>query len=308
MKFKNRLSRLSVTITLTIFMLNLFGVLAPVSAAKKIEEKAVETYKKLRTKDITLTIEKGVVYIMVGNNRWDAARTNLKLLCGDKLKLIPGTIAIINFYDEFDIHLSESEMTTIEPAGITQLINEALFRTTYKDGAYISEVVKEPSKLAQYKFRQAIKNRDLKLEYAKTTLVKKSPSRESDEMSERSEKTSRIRTRVMQARNFGNGFTPDYSNSEKKLINDEYITYFEREKERVEKDMYNKMASSESLKQTIIKRTGDGLNIVSEQKQLDALYGALRENALKLDYINTSLRGINEAQNKLKLTPKNKEW
>lgn len=283
---------------------------APHSSAAKLEidSDAAESFKKLKSRDIVLTIEKGTVYIMVGPNRWDAAKNNVKLITGDKLKVVPGTIANVNFYDEFDIHLPESELTTIEPAGITQLINEALFRTTYKDGTYVSDVVREPSKLAQYKFRGAIKNRDLKLEYSKNKIAKKSNAEVIERVHKEREENNYLRGRVMQARNFGNGFTLDYLNAESKINNDNRINTFEREKQRIEREVYAKMAQAAALTKIIIKRKTDGVSSAAEEAQLDALNASLRDKTQELEYININLRGINEEQNKLNLTPKVKEW
>ncbi|HOT77809.1 MAG TPA: hypothetical protein PK467_18625, partial [Candidatus Wallbacteria bacterium] len=283
---------------------------APHSSAAKLEidSYAAESFKKLKSRDIVLTIEKGTVYIMVGPNRWDAAKNNVKLITGDKLKVVPGTIANVNFYDEFDIHLPESELTTIEPAGITQLINEALFRTTYKDGTYVSDVVREPSKLAQYKFRGAIKNRDLKLEYSKNKIAKKSNAEVIERVHKEREENNYLRGRVMQARNFGNGFTLDYLNAESKINNDNRINSFEREKQRIEREVYAKMAQAAALTKIIIKRKTDGVSSAAEEAQLDALNASLRDKTQELEYININLRGINEEQNKLNLTPKVKEW
>ncbi|HOD39799.1 MAG TPA: hypothetical protein PKW98_07095 [Candidatus Wallbacteria bacterium] len=280
------------------------------SSAAKLETDnyAVESFKKLRSRDIVLTIEKGTVYIMVGPNRWDAAKNNVKLITGDKLKVVPGTIASVNFYDEFDIHLPESELTTIEPAGITQLINEALFRTTYKDGTYVSDVVREPSRLAQYKFRGAIKNRDLKLEYSKNKIAKKSNAEVIERVHKEREENNYLRGRVMQARNFGNGFTLDYLNAESKINNDNRINSCEREKQRIERDVYAKMSQAASLTKIIIKRKADGVSAAAEEAQLNALNASLRDITQELEYININLRGINEEQNKLNLTPKAKEW
>jgi phage gp46-like protein len=278
--------------------------------AKKLalDAYALESYKKLKSKDIVLTIEKGVVYVMVGRNRWDAAKNNLKLITGDKLKVVPGTIASINFYDEFDINLPESELTTIEPAGITQLINEALFRTTYKDGTYVSDVVYEPSKLAQYKFRGAIADRDLKLEYSKNRIEKKSNAVLIEEARRQREKNKVLRDRVMQAKNFGNGFTFNYENAEKKINNDNRIFSFEREKQMVEREIYSKMSAAAVLQKIIVSRKAAGVSAAAEEAQLNELNNQLRGYTQKLEYINVTLRAVNEEQNKLKLKPKTKEW
>lgn len=278
--------------------------------AKKlaVDGYALENYKKLRSKDIVLRIEKGTVYVMVGRNRWDAAKNNLKLITGDKIKVVPGTIATINFYDEFDINLPESELTTIEPAGITQLINEALFRTTYKDGAYVSDVVYEPSKLAQYKFRGAIKDRDLKLEYSKNKIEKKSNAVLIQDAHRQREKNKVLRDRVMQAKNFGNGFTFNYENAEKKINNDNRIFSFEREKQMVEREIYSKMSAAAVLQKVIVSRKAAGVSAAVEEAQLNELNNQLRGYTQKLEYINVTLRAVNEEQNKLKLKPKTKEW
>ena len=288
----------------------LAGCYGEVICAEKldVDRYALESYKKLKSKDIILHIEQGMVYVMVGRNRWDAAKSNLKLITGDKLKVTPGTIAIVNFYDEFDIHLPESEMTTIEPAGITQLINEALFRTTYKDGTYVSEVVKEPSKLAQYKFRGAIKDRDLKMQYSKNRIEKKSNAELLEQSHREREQNTYMRARVMQARNFGNGFAMNYENSEKKIIDDNRVFMFEREKQRIERDIFAKMSAAASLQKIIVKRAADGISAAAEEAQLNGLNSELRHYTQKLEYINISLRDINEELNKLKLTPKAKEW
>ncbi len=288
----------------------LAGCYGEVICAEKLEvdRYAIESYKKLRSKDIILRIEQGMVYVMVGRNRWDAAKSNLKLITGDKLKVTPGTIASVNFYDEFDITLPESEMTTIEPAGITQLINEALFRTTYKDGTYVSEVVKEPSKLAQYKFRGAIKDRDLKMQYSKSRIEKKSNAELLEQSHREREQNVYMRARVMQARNFGNGFAMNYENAEKKIIDDNRVFMFEREKQRIERDIFAKMAAAASLQKIIVKRAADGISAAAEEAQLNQLNSELRHYTQKLEYINISLRDINEEVNKLKLTPKAKEW
>ncbi len=284
--------------------------LAGRAEAKKLEVDgyALENYKKLKSKDIVLRVEKGTVYVMVGRNRWDAAKNNLKLITGDKLKVIPGTIAVINFYDEFDINLPESELTTIEPAGITQLINEALFRTTYKDGTYISEAVYEPSKLAQYKFRGAIQNRDLKLEYSKNKIEKKSNAVLIEDAHRQREKNKALRDRVMQAKNFGNGFTFNYENAEKKINNDNRIFSFEREKQMVEREIYSKMSAAAVLQKIIVSRKAAGVSAAVEEAQLNDLNNLLRGYTQKLEYINVTLRAFNEEQNKLKLKPKTKEW
>lgn len=292
------------------FCAAVFGIVNDCHGAGKlaVDEYAVENYKKLRSKDIVLHIEQGTVYVMVGRNRWDAARNNLKLACGDKLKVMPGTIASADFYGEFDIHLPESEMTTIEPAGITQIINEALFRTTYKDGTYVSEVVKEPSKLAQYKFRGAIRNRDLKMEYTKNRIEKKSNAELLEETRRDKENNRYMRERVMQARNFGNGFTMSYASSEKKIIADNRVFMFEREKQRIEREVFAQMTSVSSLQKIIAKRAADGVPAAAEEARLAELNASLRDLTRKLEYINITLRDENENLNKLKLTPKAKEW
>ncbi len=279
-----------------------------INAKLMVDGHAVETYKKLHSKDIILNIEKGTVYLMVGRNRWDVAHNNLKLVTGDKLKVMPGTIAVINFYDEFDINLPESEMTTIEPAGITQLINEALFRTTYKDGTYVSDVVYEASKLAQYKFRGMPVNRDLKLEYCKNKIAGKTNSELLEQNRQIREKNIKLRGRVMQARNFGNGFTLDYDNAERKIINDNRIFTFEREKQLIEREIFEKMSRTANLRMIIAARAASGVTAAAEEAELEALNALLRDCTQKLEYINSSLRNINEQQNKLKLKPLSREW
>ncbi len=286
-----------------------FGIAGRAEAKKlEVDGYALENYKKLKSKDILLHIEKGTVYVMVGRNRWDAAKNNLKLITGDKLKVVPGTIATINFYDEFDINLPESELTTIEPAGITQLINEALFRTTYKDGTYVSDVVYEPSKLAQYKFRGAIKDRDLKLEYSKNKIEKKSNAVVIEDANRQREKNKVLRDRVMQAKNFGNGFTFNYENAEKKINNDNRIFSFDREKQMVEREIYSKMSAAAVLQKIIVSRKAAGVSAAVEEARLNELNNQLRDYTQKLEYINVTLRAVNEEQNKLKLKPKTKEW
>jgi len=295
-----------------LILLVIISILSSISAVcAEIDAYAVANYKKLHSKDIILNVEKGRVYIMVSLNKWEIARTNLKLLAGDKLKIEPKTIATINFYDEFDMHIPESEMTTVEAAGITQLLNGALFRTIYKDGSYISEVVKAPSKVAQYKFRGAIAERDLKMEYSKNKLYKKEKNFDAEISARQNEEANYLRARISQAKNFGNGFTMNYKDSEFKQSLDRDIDYIEREKRRLEVDVIKKMALTESLKSSIaanLANSGGLLDVSASQKQLADMSSQIRVYTQKLDYANDLLRDLYEKQNKINLKPKTREW
>jgi len=276
---------------------------------KKVDDRTLETYKKLRTKDILLNIERGQVYLMVAPNRWEIAKTNFKLVSGDKLKITPGTVATINFYDEFDIHVPESEMTTIDPAGITQLINGALFQTTYKDGTYVSEVIKEPSLYAQYQFRGPEKDRDKKLAYSKNVLLnKKRADFDTDVAAKEREEGNYIRARVAQARGFGTGFSLNYNFNEQKMSIDRNINYLEQEKRSYELDVMKNMAVTENFKTVIDKRRAEGLNVTADVATLKTQEEAIREHSLSLGYIDTVLRDLYEKQNKINLKPKDREW
>ncbi|EKD69516.1 MAG: hypothetical protein ACD_47C00090G0002, partial [uncultured bacterium] len=63
-----------------------------------------------------------------------------------------------------------------------------------------------------------------------------------------------------------------------------------------------------SLQKIIVKRAADGISAAAEEAQLNQLNSELRHDTQKLEYINISLRDINEELNKIKLTPKAKEW
>lgn len=276
---------------------------------KKVDERTLATYKKLRSKDIILCVEHGQVYIMVAPNRWEIAKTNLKLVSGDKLKIRPGTVAIVNFYDEFDMHVPESEMTTIDPAGITQLINGALFQTTYKDGTYVSEVIKEPTDYARYQFRGPSKERDKKLAYSKDTLLNKDRADfDTDMAAKEREQGNYIRARIAQARGFGTGFCLDYNRNEQKYSIDRNIDYLEREKRSYELDVMKRMAVTENYKVVIAKRKAEGLNVSADLATLAAQEEAVRDYSLSLGYLDIMLRNLYEKQNKINLKPKDREW
>lgn len=283
----------------------------PCKAFGEVDRAAVENYKKLKSKDILLRVEKGRVFVMVANNRWETAKTNLKIIAGDKLKIEPGTIATLDFYGEFDIHIPESEMTTVDPAGVTQLINGALFRTVYRDGTYVSEVVREPSKMAQYKFRGALKDRDKQLEYAKNKLYKREMNFENEVAVKQGEEANYLRARISQAKNFGNGFVMNYKDSEYKQSIDHDIAWIERERRRLEVDVLEKMAASEALKKAIatnLANSGGTLDVSADKKKLDDMNSSIRAYTQKLDYSSEHLRELYEMQNKINLKPKNREW
>lgn len=275
---------------------------------KNSEKKIYETYKKLKSKDIILTVMQGNAYVMVSPTRWERALTGVKLLVGDKLKITEDAVAVINFYDEFDIKVPASEMTTIEPDGLTQLINGALFKTAYKDGAYISEVVKEPSKAAQYKMKSQMQKRDSELSYAKNKYSMKEEAFRKAAAENETNEGNYLRARVAQARNFGNGFALNYNESENKLAGDKNSNYLVYEKQRLEREIMFEMTTAENLKAAINQKKNSGLNYTNEQQLLDQANMKLRELMQKADITESEIKKIRETNNKINFNSSKKEW
>lgn len=300
-KFKKLLFKL--IIIKQIFILLIFSNNA--YCKNNIDENVVNEYKKLKSKNIILNIESGIVYVMVGVNRWDIAPNKLKLVVGDKLKVMPSTIASINFYDEFDINLSESELITIEPYGIVQMINGAMFKTTYKNGIYVSEVIKAPSKINELKFKGIPLKRDLKSEYSKTKTKFKTYTKENEEKRQLENSCNNIRLRVMQAKNFGNEFNNNLVEAEYKIKNDKKIMVYDNEKEKIFQKLNEDLALSLALKKVIDQRTNDGILADNEKNQLNLLSSKLDNQIKKFDYINETLKNtIHLTNDELNLTPK----
>ena len=76
----------------------------------------------------------------------------------------------------------------------------------------------------------------------------------------------------------------------------------------VEREIYSKMSAAAVLQKIIVSRKAAGVSAAVEEAQLNDLNNQLRGYTQKLEYINVTLRSVNEEQNKLKLKPKTKEW
>jgi hypothetical protein len=68
------------------------------------------------------------------------------------------------------------------------------------------------------------------------------------------------------------------------------------------------MSAAAVLQKIIVSRKAAGVSAAAEEAQLNELNNQLRGYTQKLEYINVTLRAVNEEQNKLKLKPKTKEW